>query len=141
VYGFQIYLHGGGSPEWEAQVQKRLKVEAQRGYLVDESATMVSSPVQVRQPDNINFGVVASVVVGLLGLGSALYQYTFGSQILASILAIVSVIGSLFILKWLGVPKEDEWDQTDLQLVREKMVDSHKLVRVSLRAAAISQDD
>ncbi len=138
---FQLYLHGGGSPEWETQVQRRLKVETQRGYLVDESATMVSSPVQVRQPDNINFGVVASVVVGLLGLGSALYQYTFGSQILASILAIVSVIGSLFILKWLGVPREDEWDQTDLQLVREKMVDSHKLVRVSLRAAAISQDD
>ena len=138
---FQLYLHGGGSPEWEAQVQKRLKVEAQRGYLVDESATMVSSPVQMGQPDNINYGVVASVVVGLLGLGSALYLYTFGSKILASIIAIVSVIGSLFILKWLGIPREDEWDQTDLRLVREKMIDSHKLIKVSLRAAAISPDD
>jgi hypothetical protein len=138
---FQLYLHGGGSPEWEAQVQKRLKVEAQRGYLVDESATMVSSPVQIRQPDNINYGVVASLVFGLAGLGTALYQYTFGSQLLASIIAIVSVFGFLFILRWLGRAREDEWDQTDLGLVRAKVVESHKMIRASLRVAAISPDD
>ena len=134
----QLNLNSEGDPEWEDQVQKRLKVESQRGYLVDESATMVSSPAQVRQPQAINFRAAGLIAAGLLGFGLTLMLFTFGSKLLAALLALVVVGGTIFLLEWLSRLDQDEWDRTDLRLVREKVVDSQMLIKASLRIVAVS---
>ena len=68
----QLFLAEEGVPVWEQMVRKRLKVESQRGYMVDESATTVSSPIEVRQAENINFKSVGLFTVAVLGLGLSL---------------------------------------------------------------------
>ena len=134
----QLNLNSEGAPEWEDQVQKRLKVESQRGYLVDESATMVSTPVQVRQPQDINYRAAGMITGGLLGLGLAIMLFTFGYKLLAVLLSLLVVGGTIFLLEWFGRWGEDEWDRTDLRLVREKVVNSHLLIRASMRVVAVS---
>jgi len=134
----QLNLNSEGAPEWEDRIQKRLKVESQRGYLVDESATMVSSPVQVRQPQDINFRAVGAITFGLIGLGLALMLFTFGFKLLAAVLSLVMIGGTILLLEWFARWGEDEWDKTDLRMVREKMVNSHMLIKASLRIVAVS---
>lgn len=135
----QLNLNGEGAPEWEERVQKRLKVESQRGYLVDESASMVSSPVQVRQPQDINYRAVGMITAGLFGFGLAVMLFTFGYKLLAVLLSLIVVGVTIFLLEWFGRWGEDEWDRTDLRLVREKVVNSHILIKASLRVVAVAE--
>ncbi len=135
----QLFLAEEGLPEWEQMVQKRLKVESQRGYMVDESATSVSSPIEVRQAENINFKTVGLLTVAGLGLGLALMLFSFGSRFWAAILALMVVVGAVLIYRFINRVQEDQWDQTDLRLVREKMINSHHLVKASLRLFAVSE--
>lgn len=135
----QLNLYSEGSPDWTEQVQKRLKVESQRGYLVDESATMVSSPVQVRQPQDINFRAVGLLTAGMLGLGLLLTLVSFGHWLSAAALSLLLIGGTIFLLSRLGTG-DDEWDRADLKLVREKVVNSQVLIKSSLRIAAVSED-
>ncbi|MCK4490835.1 MAG: DUF87 domain-containing protein, partial [Anaerolineales bacterium] len=135
----QLFLAEEGVPDWEQMVQKRLKVESQRGYMVDESATTVSSPIEVRQAENINFKAVGLFTVAGLGLGLSLMLFSFGSSFWAGILALMVIIGTVLIFGFMNRVQEDEWDQTDLRLVREKMINSHHLVKSSLRLFAVSE--
>ena len=134
----QLFLAKEGSPEWEQKVQKRLKVESQRGYMVDESASMVSSPIEVRQLEALNFRAVGIFTAAALGLGMALMLFISGFMIWAGFLTLLIIAGGIFLLELMNRLGQDEWDQTDLSLVREKMINSQRLVKSSLRFMAIS---
>ncbi len=134
----QFFLAGEEAPEWEERVQKRLKVESQRGYLVDENASSISSPMQVRHPSDLNFRAVGLISGGLVGLGLAVMLFTFGYWLAAGGLAVLSVAGSILLSTFLNKMGEDDWDRTDLNLVRNKMIYSHTLVKSYLRVIAVS---
>lgn len=135
----QLFLAKEGSPEWEQKVQKRLKVESQRGYMVDESASMVSSPIEVRQIEALNFRAVGIFTVAALGLGLALMLFISGFKIWAGAAALLVIAGTIYFLELMNRLGQDDWDQTDLNLVREKMINSQRLVKSSLRFMAISE--
>ncbi len=133
----QLNLTSEGTPDWTEQVQKRLKVESQRGYLVDESASMVSSPALVRQPQELNFRAVGLLTAGLLGLGLLLMLLSFGHWLPAAVLSPL-VAGGVFLIAQLKPEGGEAWDRADLRLVREKVVNSQVLIKSSLRIAAVS---
>ena len=133
----QLFLAEEGAPEWEQMVQKRLKVESQRGYMVDESASMVSSPIDVRQTEALNFRAVGIFSGAALGLGLALMLFISGSKIWAGFLTLLVVGSTFFLLELMNRLGQDEWDQTDLRLVREKMINSQRLVKSALRFMAV----
>jgi hypothetical protein len=135
----QLFLAEEGTPEWEQMVQKRLKVESQRGYMVDESATTVSSPIEVRQVENINFKAVGLYTVAGLGLGLSLMLFGFGSRFWAAVLSLMVIVGTVLVYMFMNKENEDDWDQTDLSLVREKMINSQRLVKSALRFIAVSE--
>jgi len=135
----QLFLAKEGSPEWEQKVQKRLKVESQRGYMVDESSSMVSSPIEVRQTEALNFRAVGIFTVAALGFGLSLMLFISGFKIWAGAAALLVIAGTIFFLELMNRLGQDEWDQTDLSLVREKMINSQRLVKSSLRFMAISE--
>ena len=134
----QLFLAEEGAPEWEQMVQKRLKVESQRGYMVDESASMVSSPIEVRQTEALNFRAVGIFTTAALGLGLALMLFISGFKIWAGFLTLLVIVSTFFLLELMNRLGQDEWDQTDLRLVREKMINSQRLVKSSLRFMAVS---
>ncbi len=119
-------------------VQKRLKVESQRGYMVDESASMVSSPLEVRQTEALNFKAVGIFTGTAIGMGLALMLFISGFKIWAGLAALIVVAGTIYFLELVNRLGEDEWDQTDLRLVREKMINSQRLVKAALRFMAVS---
>ncbi len=92
----QLFLAEEGAPEWEQKVQKRLKVESQRGYMVDESASMVSSPIEVRQLEALNFRAVGIFTAAALGLGLALMLFISGFKIWAGAAALIVIAGLIF---------------------------------------------
>ena len=134
----QLFLAEEGTPEWAPAVQKRLKVESQRGYLVDESASMVSSPLEVRQLEAINFKAVGIFAGTGLGLAISLMLYIVGLKFWAILLALVTIGGTIFLLEFMNRLGKDEWEQTDLRLVREKTINSHNLIKSSVRFVAAS---
>ncbi len=134
----QLFLAEEGAPEWEGMVQKRLKVESQRGYMVNESASMVSSPIEVRQTEALNFRAVGIFTVAALGLGLSLMLFISGFNIWAGFLTLLVVGSTFFLLELMNRLGQDEWDQADLNLVREKMINSQRLVKSSLRFMAVS---
>ena len=134
----QLYLAEEGAPEWEGMVQKRLKVESQRGYLVDESASMVSSPLEVRQTGTLNFKAVGIFTGAALGLGLALMLFISKFKFWAGLAALLVVAGTIYFLERANRQGQDEWDLTDLRLVREKMINSQRLVKAALRFMAVS---
>ena len=134
----QLFLAKEGSPEWEQKVQKRLKVESQRGYMVDESSSMVSSPIEVRQLEALNFRAVGIFTAAALGLGLALMLFISGFKIWAGATTLLVIAGTIYLLELMNRLGQDEWDQTYLNLVRQKMINSQRLVKSSLRFMAIS---
>jgi len=134
----QLILAGQDSPPWEKEVQKRLKVESQRGYLVDESATTVSSPARVRQPQEVNYRAAGLISAVTMGLGLAVMLLLAGLPLLAGILAALLVAGAFVLLRIMDGWGEDAWDRTDLRLVREKVVDSHALIKGYMRLFAVA---
>jgi len=134
----QLFLAEEGAPEWEQVVQKRLKVESQRGYMVDESASMVSSPLEVRQTEALNFRAVGIFSGAALGLGLALMLFISGLKIWAGLLTLLVIVVAVFLLELMNRVGQDEWDQADLRLVREKMINSQRLIKSALRFMAVS---
>ena len=134
----QLILAGEDTPPWEGDVQKRLKVESQRGYLVDESATAVSSPVQVRRPQEVNYQAAGLISAAALGLGLAVVLLLAGLHVLAGGMASLVVGGTAVLLRSMDSWGEDAWDRTDLRLVREKVINSHMLIQGHMRLFAVS---
>jgi len=134
----QLILGGEETPSWAGDVQKRLKVESQRGYLVNENATTVSSPIRIRQPQDINYRAAGLISVGALGLGLAVLFLLAGFNGLAGGLALLFTGGTLVLLRSMDGWGEDAWDRADHRLVREKVIDSRMMVKGFMRLFAVA---
>lgn len=132
----QFLLVRKGVPSWVAGVQRRLKLESQRGFLVDESGSPGTG--------------AATFSVAPLGLGATwargmVYVLILVSALAASVLALrgdwpvvgglalVGILGGGLALRFLG-REDDPWSGADLLLVRQKVVSQDSFYQVAVRA-------
>jgi hypothetical protein len=129
----QVLLRSRGNPEWLADILKRLKVEAQRGYIVDPAASVASTPV-VMQPAmsyQANLPRVFMGIVFLSILACAALFVVLDYLWLAVLIAALAVVAVVVISKVIDV--QDPWQLADLSLVRQKVVQDDHLIQAAVR--------
>ncbi len=133
----QVFLGRKGEPDWLARTQRRLKLEFQRGYAVDEGngiASQASSFGQTPLPQSHTWAngiaylvvILFAFVMGVTAIRGNWLSFTFLSLIGIS-------LGGL-LWRFLGQPG-DPWHEADLSLVRQKVVCQDAFFQAMLRAS------
>lgn len=124
-------------PTWLAGVQKRLKLESQRGFMVNEGgniATQTPTFAHIPLPEQISWanGIVYVLMV-LIGIIAA-FMLVQGKLVWGGALgfAVILIAGSLF--RFFG-NDDDPWSGADLELVREKAVKQIAFYQTAIRAS------
>lgn len=132
----QVLIARKGTPQWLAKVQERLKLEAQRGFTVNESGIATQTPTfnHIPLPQTLNWANGFSYVLFLIFL---LVLAILGIQGHWGVFAILSFFGILIgagLYYFVGMGK-DPWRGADLSLVRQKVVYQDTFYQVILRAS------
>jgi hypothetical protein len=132
----QVLVCRKGRPEWLESVQRRLKVEAQRGYMVNAeglSGTQTMTYAHVPVPESISLlrGGVYLLVV-MMALGVSLFAI-HGEWVHFALLAMLLVMIGGAVLRLLN-RDNDPWRGADLSLVRQKVVHQDTFYLVCIRA-------
>jgi len=133
----QTLLIRKGRPPWLASVQKRLKLETQRGFVVHEGANIATQTptfAYLPMPEQISWanGLVYLLLV-LFGL-IAVTLLVRGHWIFGGAVGLITVLaaGTLFRLFGNG---EDPWRGADLELVKKKAVMQVAFYQTAIRAS------
>lgn len=139
---FQLYLPVlGGEPSWLSQIRERIKLEKQRGYQVQgggqTEAYAVITPATAPTPA-FSWRSVARLFFFLSLFGSVIFVILAGitsaSNLIWSLpLGLALLLVSLWVISR-GRP-DNSWQQTDLDVVREK-ISQNPITPVSLRVVA-----
>ncbi len=133
----QVFLARKSEPEWLARIQRRLKLEFQRGYAIDDGAAISAQAAAFGQtplPQRIAWvNGIAYLILLLFAFVMAVLaiQGNWFSFTIFSILG-MSLAGVLW--RFLGRP-EDPWHEADLSLVRQKVVHQDSYYQAVLRAS------
>ncbi len=133
----QFLIARKGKPPWLEAIQRRLKLEAQRGYTVNANGlTATTTPTfsQVPMPQSLSMakgGVFLMVI--LIALVAILFaiQEKWLPFILLSLLVIA---GGGILLRFVS-KDDDPWHGADLSLVRQKVVHQDMFYQVAVRAS------
>lgn len=138
----QIFLPAvSGEPAWLAQTRERIKLELQRGYQVQGGGQSEAYAVLTPAASTVSTFSWKSLgrLLFLLGLfGAALFVILSGFSSLANLLWSLP-LGILLLGAGLWVvtrnPEKDDWKQTDLKVVSEK-INQNPIIPVSIRLVA-----
>jgi hypothetical protein len=132
----QVLIRRKGKPEWLESVQRRLKVESQRGYMVHPKGLSATQPMTYAQaPALESISILkggAYLLVVILAFGVSLFAI-YGKWVHFGLLAMLLVMIGGAILRFLN-KDDDPWKGADLMLVRQKVVHQDTFYLVSLRA-------
>lgn len=123
---------------WAKSTQRRLKLEVQHGFLVDELGLVDTSaqvPAHLPRPKGHSLAqgfLFLFAVLGALMIGVFLAQ-GFSLGAIAAGTGLVVVLGG--VARLLGNEEDDPWQEADLSLVREKVVDEDSFFEVAIRAS------
>ena len=140
----QVLVCKKGKPEWLDSVQRRLKVETQRGYMVNPeglSATQTKAFAHVPVAESLSLlRGGAYLIIILLAFGVSIFA-SMGNWLLFGLLALLVVLVGGAVMRYLS-QDDDPWRGADLSLVRQKVVHQDSFYMVSVRAKvwAPSQD-
>ena len=133
----QFLLVRKGVPSWIAGVQRRLKLESQRGFLVDESGLIgTRAPTFSVVPLPLGATWVRGMVYMLIivyGLAASLLALR-GHWLVFGGMALLGILGGGLALRFLG-REDDPWSGADLSLVRQKVVSQDSFCQVAVRAS------
>ncbi|TFH33149.1 MAG: DUF87 domain-containing protein, partial [Anaerolineales bacterium] len=138
----QILLIRKAVPKWIGTVQERLKMEEQRGFMVNESgntATKTATFTKVPVPERLSIGggiaTVAAFIFGLLAFLMAMkgHWITVGAMVVIAL-----AIGILWVRFFGG--ENDPWSGADLSLVKQKVVNQDSFYQAAIRAAVWADD-
>lgn len=133
----QVLLVRKSIPAWLARVQQRLKMEAQRGFMVNEGGDVATQtptfahtpiPQQISWPSGLAY--VVALLFGLLAVAMAMQ----GQWLVIGGMAVASlVVGAV----WLRLfsAGDDAWRGADLKLVWEKVVNQDSFYQAAIRAS------
>jgi hypothetical protein len=132
----QVFLVRKGEPVWLPTIQRRLKLEFQRGYAVDEGGTLAARTPAFGQsplPQNVAWAngtayllvILFAFVMALLAVQGKWFSFSLFS------VSGISLGGLLW--RFLGRP-DDPWHEADLSLVREKVVYQDTFYQAVVRA-------
>lgn len=146
----QVFAERNARPKWLSEIQGRLKLEQQRGFVITQAAHDGSagvsggmganlSPASVSQVTTLNFKngmmYIIMVCLALLVVVLGLMRQWWLFATLA--VGFIGVFGLLYrILK----PKDDDWSRADLQLIRQKVVNEDALIRAFIRVNVWASD-
>ncbi|MEJ2562068.1 MAG: type IV secretion system DNA-binding domain-containing protein [Anaerolineales bacterium] len=133
----QVFLARKGEPAWLPTIQRRLKLEFQRGYGVDEGGTLASRTPAFGQsplPQNVAWAngtahllvILFAFVMALLAVQGKWFSFSLFS------ISGISLGGLLW--RFLGRP-DDPWHGADLSLVRQKVVYQDTFYQAVVRAS------
>jgi len=132
----QIFILERGTPEWLRRVQRRLKIETQRGFLASDGGSDGSGSAIIRHAPVMAqispAGGFAFIGVALLGLIVSL-PVVQGSWLPVAIGAPLLIAGGGFLWRLLD-RIDDPWQGADLSLVRKKVVEQDAFFKVAIRA-------
>jgi hypothetical protein len=133
----QVFLGRKGEPVWMARTQRRLKLEFQRGYAIDEGNTISpqsSAFGQTPLPQSLTWANgIAYLVLILFAFIMGVFAIQ-GNWLSFMFLSLVSIsLGGLF-WRFLNQPG-DPWHEADLSLVRQKVVVQDTFFQTMLRAS------
>ena len=133
----QVLLVRRGVPAWLADVQRRLKMEEQRGFMVSEGgkiATQTPTFAHIPVPEAMSWGKGLIYVLVLLFGFIGMMMATQGKWLAFGGLALAGLVGASLWLRFAG-SDDDPWRGADLKLVREKVVNQHSFYQVAIRAS------
>ncbi len=140
----QIFVGGKGRPEWLEAVQRRLKIESQRGFLASEDAlSAIGTAVIAQAPLMTGISLARGglfLALALAGLVAVLLGVR-GARLPFALLSLLVIAGGG--LLWRALSRDDDpWRGADLALVRQKVVRQDAFFRVAIRASlrAASQE-
>lgn len=133
----QLIVGKKGKPNWLESVQRRLKIETQRGYMVNPGASTASQTesythAPVPQSMNILKGFTFLLVL-VFALGSVVFAAKNDWLLFAAYSLVVVVAGGA-LLRFIN-RDTDPWRGADLSLVREKVVHQDTFYLVYIRAS------
>ena len=132
----QIKVNEPGIPEWLEKIQKRLKIESQRGFLLDNTASAMSNyDVVAQKPVVESTKIISGLALLLLFLGVGVLGILFALQkYLLFGIGAVGLILLLIVGAKLFSSKKDVWKEIDLQVVSKKVVTQNTFKKVTMRA-------
>jgi len=136
----QIKVNEQGMPEWLEKVHRRLKIEKNRGYAVNDSVSSMSNYNVIAQKpvvSSLRIGYMISmfflaVAAGTLGILFITQQYLL--MIIAFIVTILIVFAGY---KLFG-GKNDSWDEVDPTILGKKVLTQSSFAIVTIRAGVWS---
>lgn len=132
----QIMISRKGKPEWLEPVQRRLKLEAQRGYMINPEGGSATAPLNYTQapvPQGLTFARGAAyLLVVLMAIVAVIVGQQKSWWLFAALSLPIVILGGLL---WRFLDREDDpWGEADLAMVRQKVVDQDAFYLVSIRA-------
>jgi len=131
----QVLIQERGKPEWLDRLQRRLKIESQRGFLVSDNGsdtsaapTVSHAPMMVELNSTRGFAFLGVVLLGLV-ISLLLVQ---GSWLPVAIGAPLLIAGGGLMWRLLN-RGEDPWQGADLSLVRQKIIQQDTFFKVAIR--------
>ncbi|MBM3122700.1 MAG: DUF87 domain-containing protein [Chloroflexi bacterium] len=133
----QVLLVRKAAPEWLEKVQRRLKMEAQRGFMVGESgniATQTPTFTHMPLPESVTWGRgLAYIFATIFGFLAFLMAWQGHWWVFAGMVAVGLVVGFLW-TKFFG-EGDDPWRGADLKLVAQKVLNQDSFYQTAIRAA------
>ncbi len=132
----QLIIGKKGKPNWLESVQRRLKIEAQRGYMVNPgggTATQTETYTHAPVPQSMNIlkGFTFLLVL-LFAMGSVVFAMKNDWLLFAAYSLVVVVAGGA-LLRFVN-KDTDPWRGADLSLVGQKVVHQDTFYLVYIRA-------
>jgi len=133
----QVLLVRRGMPVWLSKVQQRLKMESQRGFMVNESgnvATQTPTFTHLPMPQNISWGSgLAYVLFMLFGFVAMMMAWQGHWAVFGGMAVVGLAVGVLWVRLVGG--RDDPWRAADLKLVWQKVVNQDSFYQVAIRAS------
>ena len=133
----QVLLVRKAVPAWLSKVQQRLKMEAQRGFMVNESGSMATQTptfTHMPVPQEISWGSgLAYILVLVFGFIAVMMAWQGQWAVFAGMVAVGLIVGALWLRLFGGV--DDPWRGADLKLVWQKVVNQDSFYQAAIRAS------
>jgi hypothetical protein len=133
----QTLLARKGTPPWLANVQRRLKLETQRGFVVNEAANIATRTptfAHLPMPEQISWanGLVYLLLIlfGLIAITLLIREL----WLLGGALGLIAVLAAGMLFRFFG-SNEDPWRGADLELVKMKAVMQVAFYQTAIRAS------